>query len=315
MSNEKDEAIGVIEEQDGSVTVELPDSIPSPDKQEQELSEGGDASDSAGDEDQPDDTEAVREARRNRRRAKKEYIKRTNVEKDHRLTLLQRQNQELMERLTAVERKTHGADLARFEKAIEDEELRLNYFKAKMREATDNSDGDSFTKAQEAWYDSRRKIESMRNFKEQNAESSSRETGAVNPKLQRLANQWMERNPWYDPNSGDEDSAIAKIVDERLIKEGYNPESEEYWDELDNRLQKRLPNRYNQSHDEPARRRPKSFVTGSGRESVDRQGGGNTFVLSPQQVRTMKEAGMWDNLESRNRMIKRYAEFARNNRS
>lgn len=314
MSNEKDEAIGVIEEQDGSVTVELPDSIPSPD-QDDNLSEGGEASDSAGDEDQPDDTEAVREARRNRRRAKKEYIKRTNVEKDHRLTLLQRQNQELMERLTAVERKTHGADLARFEKAIEDEELRLNYFKAKMREATDNSDGESFTKAQEAWYDSRRKVESMRNFKEQNAEASSRETGAVNPKLQRLANQWMERNSWYDPNSGDEDSAIAKIVDERLIKEGYNPESEEYWDELDNRLQKRLPNRYNQSHDEPSRRRPRSVVTGSGRESVDRQGGGNTFVLSPQQVRTMKEAGMWDNLESRNRMIKRYAEFARNNRS
>jgi hypothetical protein len=314
MSNEKDEAIGVIEEKDGSVTVELPDSIPSPD-QDENLSEGGEASDSAGDEDQPDDTEAVREARRNRRRAKKEYIKRTNVEKDHRLTLLQRQNQELMERLTAVERKTHGADLARFEKAIEDEELRLNYFKAKMREATDNSDGESFTKAQEAWYDSRRKVESMRNFKEQNAEASSRETGAVNPKLQRLANQWMERNSWYDPNSGDEDSAIAKIVDERLIKEGYNPESEEYWDELDNRLQKRLPNRYNQSHDESSRRRPRSVVTGSGRESVDRQGGGNTFVLTPQQVRTMKEAGMWDNLESRNRMIKRYAEFARNNRS
>jgi len=314
MSNEKEEPIGVIEEKDGSVTVELPDSIPSPD-QDESLSEGGDASDAAGDEDQPDDTEAVREARRNRRRAKKEYIKRTNVEKDHRLTLLQRQNQELMERLTAVERKTHGADLARFEKAIEDEELRLNYFKAKMREATDNSDGESFTKAQEAWYESRRKVEAMRNFKEQNAEASNRETGAVNPKLQRLANQWMERNSWYDPNSGDEDSAIAKIVDERLIKEGYNPETEEYWDELDNRLQKRLPNRYNQSHDEPARRRPKSFVTGSGRESVDRQGSGNTFVLSPQQVRTMKEAGMWDNLESRNRMIKRYAEFARNNRS
>jgi len=38
-------------------------------------------------------------------------------------------------------------------------------------------------------------------------------------------------------------------------------------------------------------------------------------VLEPEQVRAMKDAGMWDNLEKRNRMIKRYAQEARNKRS
>ena len=303
MSNEKDDDIldmDVVEEKDGSATVDLPDHIESPT-----------ASDD--DRDQPNDTDAIREARRNRRHAKKDYIKRTNEEKDQRLSLLQRRNQELEERLSVVERKTHGADLARYDKAIDDEELRLNYAIAKMREATDNSDGTAFTKAQEMWYDSRRKVEAMKDYKQRATQNTSQETGAVNPKLMKLANNWMEKNDWYSPDSNDEDTAIAKVVDNRLVAEGWNPENQDYWDELDTRLQKRLPHRYTQSNDEYSRRRPKSVVTGSGRESVSR--GGNSFVLEPEQVRAMKDAGFWEDTEKRNRMIKRYAADARNSRS
>jgi hypothetical protein len=89
----KEESFDVTEEKDGSVVVELPDNIESPDQPEQQAGD---------DEDRPDDTDAVRAARRARRRAKKEYIKQTNQEKDHRLVLLTKQNQELMERLSAL---------------------------------------------------------------------------------------------------------------------------------------------------------------------------------------------------------------------
>jgi LmbE family N-acetylglucosaminyl deacetylase len=301
--------IAVVEEKDGSVTVDLPDHIESPDVQASDEQQ-----DDSGDVDHPDDTDAVREARRNRRRAKKEYIKRTNEEKDQRLGLLTRQNQELMERLSVVERKTHGADLARFEKAIEDEEYRFRYAQQKMQEATDNSDGQAFTKAQELWYDSRRKLEAMNNYKEQAAKTSVQDTAPANPKLVRLANSWMERNSWYDPEAGDEDTQIAKVIDNRLVSEGWDPATEDYWDELDNRLQKRLPHRYTRPNDENSRRTPRSVVTGSSRESVGR-GNGNTFVLEPEQVRAMKDAGFWDDAEKRNRMIKRYALEARTKRS
>ena len=305
--------LSVTEEQDGSVTVQLPDDIPSPQSDEQEAQAAGD---DGGDDDQPDDSDAVRDARRARRKAKKEYIKKTNEEKDQRLAMLQRQNQELMERLSVVERKTQSSDLARLDKAIEDEELRIQYFEAKKREAINNSDGESFNKAQDAWYEARRKVEAMKSVKQQAVQTSGQETGAVNPKLMRHANAWMESNSWYDPNGEDEDSQIAKVIDNKLVREGWDPTTEEYWEELDNRLQKRLPHRYNQSYDEPSRRsKPRSFVTGSGRESTGSRGSGNTFVLEPEQVRAMKEAGFWDDPEKRSRMIKRYAQEARNNRS
>jgi hypothetical protein len=309
MSTEQNtEELNVVEEKDGSVTVDLPDHL-ADHADEPEASQ-----DDGGDEDHPDDTDAVRKARSNRRRAKKEYIKRTNEEKDQRLGLLQRQNQELMERLSVVERKTHGADLARYEKAMEDEEYRLRYAQKKMQEATDNSDGEAFTKAQELWYDSRRKLEAMHSYKEQAAKSSSQDSAPANPKLVRLANGWMERNSWYNPDAGDEDTQIAKVIDNRLVAEGWDPATQDYWDELDNRLQKRLPHRYTRNTDEPSRRSPRSVVTGSSRESSG-SASGNTFVLAPEQVRAMKDAGFWDDAQKRNKMIKRYAQEARNNRS
>ena len=307
-TEDKIEEINVIEEKDGSVTVDLPDQLAD------QIDRGSDVNaDDPGDVDHPDDSDAVREARRNRRRAKKVYIKRTNEEKDQRLGLLQRQNQELMERLSVVERKTHGADMARYDKAMEDEEYRLRYAQQKMKEATDNSDGEAFTKAQELWYDTRRKLEAMNNYKEQVAKAGSTESAPANPKLVRLANDWMERNSWYDPEAGDEDTQIAKVIDNRLVAEGWDPSNKDYWDELDSRLQKRLPHRYTRDSGENFRRSPRSVVTGSSRESS--RVNGSQFVLEPEQVRAMKDAGFWDDPEKRNKMIKRYAIEARNRRN
>jgi hypothetical protein len=311
-AKEKIEDLNVVEEKDGSVTVDLPDHMV--EKSEDDNNEPENHQDDGGDVDHPDDTDAVREARRNRRRAKKEYIKRTNEEKDQNLILLRRQNQEMQDRLAVLERKTQGADMARYDKAMEDEAYRLQYAQQKMQEATDNSDGAAFTKAQELWYDSRRKLEAMHSYKEQVSKSSAQESAPANPKLVRLANNWMERNSWYDPEAGDEDTQIAKVIDNRLVAEGWDPATQDYWDELDNRLQKRLPHRYTRNTDEPSRRSPRSVVTGSSRESSGRVNG-SQFVLEPEQVRAMKDAGFWDDPEKRNKMIKRYAIEARNKRS
>jgi hypothetical protein len=304
MSTDKVEDIPVTEEKDGSVTVELPDELVPEDSSDEPIQAQDD-----GDADQPGDTDAVRDARRNRRKAKKEYIKRTNEEKDQRLVSLQRENEEFRKRLAEVEKKSQGFELARLDKAIEDEELRLKYFDAKRREAINNSNGDAYTQASNSFEEARRKYDAMRAIKNRATQAESEPQ--ADPKMLRHAKSWMESNSWYDPNGSDEDSEIAKVIDAKLAKEGYDPASADYWDELDARLQKRLPHRYTQQQDEP-KRRPRSFVTGSGRESTGgRQG--NTLVLEPEQVRAIKEAGFWDDPAMRAKMIKRYAQQARNN--
>lgn len=315
----QDEQIEVKEAVDGSATVDLPDSIPNPqaqeadsgdsddDRDEQKMAEGGDA-----DDDHPDDSEALRAAKRDRRRTKKQLVRQTNAEKELKLQMLERQNQELIQRLSIVERKTHSADLARIDKAIEDSELRINYAKMKLSEAAEARDGQAMAKAQELWMEARQQAESLRNLKK-NAVQPRQEASIPDPRLQRNAAEWMERNSWFNPEGKDLDSRIAKQVDETLTAEGWDPTSKEYWEELDNRLQRYVSHRYNANTDESPNQRskPRGIVTGSGRESASRAGGKNTFTLSPEQVRAMKDAGFWDDPEKRNKMIKRYASEAR----
>ena len=136
--NELDKIV-VTEEADGSAVIDLPDSIESPDEQEddREMASGGSTDDDIA----PEDETEYQRARREKRRAKRDLAKKTGVEKDMKLQHLERKNQELMERLSVVERKTHSADLARIDKAIEDQELRLQYAKMKIAEAATAADG------------------------------------------------------------------------------------------------------------------------------------------------------------------------------
>ena len=297
----------------------MPDSIPSP------QGDGSDEADEAAAKAEILETgsvdpeaEAIREARRDKRRARKEYHKKVSVEKDKTLQFLERQNQELLERLAVVEKKTHGSEIARINKALEDQETRILYAKQKIKEATETGNGDLLTQAQELWFEARNQYEALDNLKRQSVAPQSTQTiQAVNPAVQRYANNWMADNPWYDPNGSDEDSSVALVIDQKMANEGWDPKSADYWEELDNRLAKYLPHRYSGSVESvnPSTRRPRNVVTSSGRESMAASGGGkNTFTLSPDQVRAMKDAGMWDDPDKRAKMIRTYAQHARNNK-
>lgn len=321
-TDKEDEIIDVQEGADGGAVVELPDSIPSP---QADVNEDSDEADERAAKAEILETgtvdpeaEAIREAKRDKRRARKEYHKKVSVEKDKTLQFLERQNQELLERLSVVEKKTHGSEIARINKAIEDQETRILYAKQKIKEATETGNGDLLTQAQELWFEARNQYEALDNLKKQSvAPQSTRTIQAVNPAVQRYANNWMAENSWYDPNGSDEDSSVALVIDQKMANEGWDPKTADYWEELDNRLAKYLPHRYSNSVESvnPSTRRPRNVVTSSGRESMAASGGGkNTFTLSPDQVRAMKDAGMWDDPDKRAKMIRTYAQHARNNK-
>ena len=312
------EVIVIQEEKDGSATIELPESIPSPEPQHDDDSD--EADERARQKEMvvggvvDADAEALREQKRLKRQRRKEYHKQVSTEKDVKLTLLERQNQQLLERLSVLERKSHGSDLARLDKAIEDQDNRILFAKQKIAEATSTGNGELLTSAQEMWFEARRQAEALANLKKRAvAPQNQRTIQAPDPQLQRHANNWMANNPWYDPNGKDPDSRRALNEDAILAEEGYDPKTAEYWQELDRRLQRVVPHRYTEDADERPRSRPRSAVTSSGREFASNNGRGNSFTLSPDQVRAMKDAGMWDDAEKRAKMIRRYALEARNN--
>lgn len=334
MTSQEKMDLQVAEEQDGSAVVKLPPgeapegANQSEDDDAQNMASGGSADDDSGDfegegegvADSDPEREALRQARREERQLKKKLQKAKLSESNHLIQALKRQNEQMAERLAVLEKRTAGSDLARLDKAIEDGHLRLQYAKMKVKEATEQADGTSVVEAQEAWYEARRQVEALEALKKKAvAADSARGDGSMprapDPLLKRHANDWMSRNTWYDPNGKDLDSKIATKVDEELVAEGWDPKTADYWDELDNRLTKYLPHRYNSGNGErSSTQRPRSVVTGSGRESAPSTRPGE-FRLSAERVRAIKEAGKWDNLTERNRMIRKYAEYDRMNQN
>ncbi len=65
---------------------------------------------------------------------------------------------------------------------------------------------------------------------------------AANPIVDRKIAQWKRKHQRY--NSDPEFAALAHAIDKQIAKEGFNPETEEFWDELDDRLSKRFPEEY-----------------------------------------------------------------------
>jgi hypothetical protein len=314
------EVIVIQEEKDGSATIELPPSIPSPTRNESDDSD--EADDLARQAEMADggvdpQAEALRAQKRLKRVKRKEYHKQVSTEKDHKLDFLSRQNQELIERLSVLERKSHGSDLARLNAAKTDKYNRIVFAKDKMAEATRTGNGELQTSAQEMWFDARREYEALDNvIKKATAPQREQTIRAPDPELQRHANSWMQNNQWYDPNGKDPDSKVALTIDQAMAEEGWNPKTTQYWEELDTRLQKYLPHRYTGEADEkPIRNsRPRNVVTSSGRESSSSSAiGKNQFALTREQVSAMKDAGMWDDADKRAKMIRRYALEAKQN--
>jgi len=313
----------VDEELDGSAVVQLPDSEPSPQTSENNADDdddgpSGDYEAKDGISDNDPEREAIRAARREERKLKKQLHREKARESNHLISALKKQNNALADRLAVLEKKTSGAELARVDKAIDDAGVQVEYAKMKMKEAVSAQDGESLVQAQEMLYDAQRKMESLSNIKEtatrQMSQQPKQNIQLPDPMVQRMAADWMGRNNWYDPQGKDLDSEIAQKIDRTLTEEGFDPTQEDYWEELDERLQKYLPHRSNTGYNERNRnQRPRSVVTSSGRESS----GGvrpNEFRLTPDRVAAIKEAGMWDNTERRNKMIRKFADWDRQNK-
>ena len=321
--------LAISESDDGSAVVNLPQDMILNDHDEaqgkQQVSHDDVSGESNDDIDHPDDNDELRSAKRNRRRAKKDLIRKTNQEKDVLLEQLKRENDDFKRRLSTVERSAKTDGIMRIDRGIEDAQTQLEYAKMKLAESVQNGDGQGAVDAQTLLQNANDEVRRLSNIRRQADQEmrqvpQSNNNEGTNPRVQRLAADWMGKNSWYNPDATDPDSRVAKKMDELLAAQGWEPTDPDYWDELTSRLQKELPHRYNsdqQGDDNRNTRRPRNNVASSGREASASYGGSNRsqFVLSPERVKAMKEAGAWENPERKAKMIKQFISYDKSNRS
>ena len=326
MADNEKKDVPIKEQEDGSVLakVEAPEGFDDEDEgtkvevpadEEETQAEADDDAAAEDESDDEDERERIREARREERRLKKELAKQREVSAKHKITALERRNEELAKRLAAVENTAASYQFAQIDKAVEDEATKVEYAKMKMLQAAQNNDVAAQMEYLEQLSDAKQRLQQAQHYKKQQLEQAKAPKQNVPNEMaaevQQNATRWLKKNSWYDPQARDTDSRIAKVIDQELAADGWDPADSEYWEELDNRLQSRLPHRYTAKGDRQAKR---GGPTASSRVANTATAKPNTITLSRERVQAIRDAGAWDDVEKRNKMIRAYASYDRANR-
>jgi len=102
------------------------------------------------------------------------------------------------------------------------------------------------------------------------------------PKLDEKQEAWVENNKWFGE---DEIMTLAAFtIDQRLVAEGYDPKSDEYYSEVDKRLRQEFPHKFEESS---AKSKPQQKVASAGRVAGN-TGSKRQVKLSPAEVQMAK---------------------------
>lgn len=278
------------------------------------------------DDDQPGDAndperEAIRERRRleklERKKRRDEAIGRDKLELD----FLRKRNDDLERRVMAQEVRSHNSELTQFDAHIAQAQSEAEMAERVIAKAVAAGNGEDVTQAMRYRDQALQKAQQLAFAKQQAAQQKpAPRNDNMDDRTMLLAKEFLDENKWYDPQGRDEESAIVLAIDQSMHRDGYKPDTEEYWDELRDRVARRLPERFNKqpaAKEEPARQARQTRggpAIGSGREHAPTSTRNEVYV-SPERKQALIDAGVWDDPVLRQKYVKRYSEYDKANRA
>jgi len=273
-----------------------------------------DSDDDDADDDQPKGRRALTPEEKRAQRQQRKFRRKAAIEhKERELAYLRAENEEFKRRLSNVEKQTTQFNLNTVDQRLNEALNEANMAERIMAKAIEQGQGEDVTKALQIRDAALERARQLKAAKDQ-VEKAPAPKPQKDPRVAAYAQEWIKANNWYDPSGKDEDSAIVKVIDQRLAAEGFNPASEDYWIELDNRVARRLPHRYGEETVEKAKPKRGGPPVGGKREYASPSTRKEIYI-SPERKQALIDAGVWDNAELRQKYIKRYADYDRNNSS
>ena len=277
-------------------------------------------SSSATEEDEGDGNDPERAAIRERRRLEKverkdrrdQAIKRDKLELD----FLRKRNDDLERRVSVEEQRSHQVDLGSYDQAIASATNEVEMAERVIAKAVEAGNGADVAQAMRYRDQAMQKAQQLQYAKQQAAQQQRPQAQQIDDMTMHYAKEFMADNPWYDSQGRDEDSAIVIAIDQALAKDGFNSQTEEYWDELRKRTARRLPEKFkNQRQPAKEERTPRGGpAVGSGREHAPATTRKEIY-LSPERKQALIDAGVWEDPVLRMKYAKRYSEYDRANKA
>ena len=149
----------------------------------------------------------------------------------------------------------------------------LAFAKREYKDAYDIGDSDKLIQAQTKMNEAQYKLGQAQDRKPQyteqalqtpgNAVSSEQETVRPNvPQPDAKATAWQQKNQWFGKD--EEMTSLALGLHEKLVRNGVDPSSDQYYRSIDSTMQKRFPENYGDTDTleeaKPAQRKPSTVV-------------------------------------------------------
>lgn len=264
-----------------------------------------------------------RETPKERRERQKKAQRRNQVELD----FLRQRNETLERRLSNVEQRTARNEAGSIDQRINSLQSQLKVADQVLAKAIEQGSGEDAVEAQSIRDKIRDNINRLNTAKQEMSRRTESDDSEPDSRLVYHAQRWMAKNDWYTLGGTDPDSRKVARIDAKLVREGFDPRSAEYWDELTERCREELPHlfddadtdddgeeddsrgsRKNGSRKEKKGNGPK-FSTG-GRERTLRK---NEVYVSAERKQAMIDAGVWDDPVLRKKYLKSYRKWDREN--
>ena len=218
-------------------------------------------------------------------------------DKEEEVARLIRQNEELNNKLQNTQKEFSSIsklNLDATEKQLKD---KLELARTNYKTAHQEGDTEKILQAQEFLNDAQNDLKSVgvtkQQFKEPEVEQKQEQAQQPQQQYQQptpdpRAQSWAEQNDWFGEDKVRTAAALA--IDADLKEEGFSPQDEEYYQEIDNRLKEAFPHKYKTEETRMQDASPAQVVSGVSRSSPGLNK--NKVKLSKEDVRLANKWGI-----------------------
>lgn len=282
---------------------------PEPEEDERLAADDGEGDEDDGDSDEdetPRGKARLRERNKRRRALQKDARERDRLELD----MLRREVSELRQGFSQQQQHTMGVSEQALDQRLSQTLTDIQQAELIHARAIEAGKGDDAVAALRIRDQALYEANQLQAAKQQMQQARQQQAAPqIDPRTKSYMEQWQAANPWYDPTGADSESALARRIDAEVAREGYDPRSLDYWEELTARLAENF-------EPTPARGNGKRKAPPVGGNREHAPSGGRTEIrVTPDRKAAMIELGVWDDPKKRNEYLKAYADYDRNNAS
>ena len=209
---------------------------------------------------------------------------------------LERLAQQLIQENNRLKQNVYTGQEAIIEGAKGKAEFQLKEARANLKIAQESFDNDAIIAAQEEVMDAKIRAEQVRNYRlaplqEEKFEVQTPQTQPAKVEPDEKTLRWQAKNQWFGQNGFEEYTSYALGLHQKLVTNGVDPRSAEYFEQIDARMKSSFPDLFGQTNDKPrsgeVQRRPTTVVA-----SVSRSTSAGKIKLTQTQVALAKKFGL-----------------------